>query len=156
MNNIKEMVLFVLSSVGVIPVIQLAGLAVILLLLLGVAAMVVSLKRRNPRERERKRRLTVSRHGRMGDGLIIDLHEDILYYNYSIRGVDYAASQDVSTLREFLPEDPALMVGPVTLKYSSKNPANSILLCEEWSGLRRRAQNGFAGGSRGAGAGSAE
>ena len=78
----------------------------------------------------------------MGDGTITDCQEDALYYNYSIRGVEYATAQDVSTLREFLPEDPALLVGPVTLKYSSRNPANSILLCEEWSGLRRRAQNG--------------
>jgi hypothetical protein len=146
---------FALSSAGITPAIQLAVLAAIVVLLLGAAAWIVLLKRRNPREREKRRRLGVSRHGRMGDGLIIDQHEDILYYNYSIRGVDYTASQDVSTLREFLPENPALMVGPVTLKYSPRNPANSILICEEWSGLRRRAQNGLASACRAAATGSA-
>ncbi len=120
---------------------QLAGLAVILVLLLGAGVTIVLWKRRNPRERERRRRLAVNRYGRMGDGIITDCQEDALYYNYSLRGVEYATAQDVSTLREFLPEDPALLVGPVTLKYSSNNPANSILLCEEWSGLRRPAQN---------------
>ena len=31
-----------------------------------------------------------------------------------------------------------VLVGPVTLKYSTRNPANSIIICEEWSGLRQR------------------
>jgi hypothetical protein len=111
---------------------------------LEAGVTIVMWKRRNPRERERKRRLAVNRYGRMGDSTITDCQEDALYYNYSIRGVEYATAQDVSTLREFLPEDPALLVGPVTLKYSANNPANSILLCEQWSGLRRRAQNGVS------------
>jgi len=119
---------------------KLAGLAAILVLLMWAGVRIVMWKRRNPRERERRRRLAVNRYGRMGDGTITDCQEDALYYNYYIRGVEYATAQDVSTLREFLPEDPALLFGPVTLKYSSKNPANSILLCEEWSGLRRCAQ----------------
>ncbi len=135
---------FALSSVGLSPAVQLAGLAVILVLLLGAGVTIALWKRGNPRERERKRRLAVNRYGRMGDGIITDCQEDALYYNYSIRGVEYATAQDVSTLREFLPEDPALLIGQVTLKYSSNNPANSILLCEEWSGLRRRAQNDLA------------
>lgn len=123
---------------------KLAGLATILVLLLWAGVAIVMWKRRNPRERERRRRLAVNLHGRMGDGTITDCQEDALHYTYSIRGVEYATAQDVSTLREFLPEDPALLVGPVTLKYSSNNPANSILLCEEWSGLRRSAQIGVA------------
>jgi hypothetical protein len=136
---------FALLFTGFTPAMQLAGLAAIVVLLLGAAVTIVLWKRRNPREREKRRRLAVNRHGRMGDGTIMDCHTDALYYNYSIRGVEYAASQDVSTLHEYLPEDPALLVGPVTLKYSSRNPANSILLCEEWSGLRRSARNGVAG-----------
>ncbi len=136
---------FALSSAGLTPATELAGLATIFVLLLAAAVIIVLWKRRNPTERERKRRLAVNRYGRMGDGLILDCSGDVLYYNYSIRGVEYAASQDVSTLREHLPEDPALLVGPVTLKYSSKNPANSILLCEEWSGLRRRPRTVAAG-----------
>jgi len=30
------------------------------------------------------------------------------------------------------------LVGVANLKYSPKNPANSILICEEWSGLRAK------------------
>ena len=133
---------FTLSPAGVILAMKLAGLAMILVLLLWAGMAIVMWKRRNPDERERRRRLAVNLHGRMGDGTITDCQVDTLYYNYSIRGVEYATAQDVSTLREFLPEDPALLFGPVTLKYSSKNPANSILLCEEWSGLRRSAPVG--------------
>jgi hypothetical protein len=74
----------------------------------------------------------------MSDGMLTDVRENTLYYSYSIHGVDYAASQDVSRLRDRLPEDHDLLIGPVTLKYSVRNPANSIVVCEQWSGLRIR------------------
>jgi hypothetical protein len=35
-----------------------------------------------------------------------------------------------------LPEDLGNLVGMAHLKYLAENPANSILLGEEWSGLR--------------------
>jgi len=141
---------------GITPQMELAGLAAVSALLSAAAIMIVSWKRRNPRERERRRRLAVHRHGRMGDGMIIDCHEDALYYTYSVRGVEYAASQDISALREYLPANPALLIGPVTLKYSPKNPANSILVCEEWSGLRRRPARPDAEACRAAAAGASE
>ena len=90
----------------------------------------------NPEKRERKRRLELHRHGRLGDALITEATEAMLYYSYSVRGVQYEASQDVSALRDRLPAEPERLVGPASLKYSSKNPGNSILVCEEWSGLR--------------------
>jgi hypothetical protein len=68
--------------------------------------------------------------------MITEVSEDALYYSYSIRGVQYAASQDISALREHLPEEPERLIGVASLKYAPRNPANSILLCEEWSGLR--------------------
>jgi hypothetical protein len=89
-----------------------------------------------PEKRERKRRLNVHRQGRLGDAMISEATESTLYYFYTVRGVQYTASQDVSTLREYLPTDPLRLIGVSGLKYSSKNPANSILVCEEWSGLR--------------------
>jgi len=89
-----------------------------------------------PEKRERKRRLNVHRQGRLGDAMISEATESTLYYFYTVRGVQYTASQDVSTLREYLPVDPHRLIGVAGLKYSSKNPANSILVCEEWSGLR--------------------
>jgi hypothetical protein len=90
----------------------------------------------NPEKRERKRRLELHQHGRLGDALITEASEEMLYYSYSVGGVQYEASQDVSGLRELLPPEPERLIGPASLKYSSRNAANSMLICEEWSGLR--------------------
>ena len=48
----------------------------------------------------------------------------------------YAASQDISQLRDFLPENVDRALGPATVKIEPQNPYNSIVVCEEWSGLR--------------------
>ncbi len=107
------------------------------LVVLAVAAILVARRiRGTPEKRERKRRLLVHRQGRLGDAVITESSEDALYYSYSVRGVQYAASQDISTLRDHLPAEPERLIGPASLKYATNNPANSILLCEEWSGLR--------------------
>jgi len=90
----------------------------------------------NPEKRERKRRLELHRRGRLGDALITEATDAMLYYSYSVRGVQYEASQDLDGLRHLLPTEPERLIGPASLKYSSKNPGNSILICEEWSGLR--------------------
>ena len=90
---------------------------------------------RNPEKRERSRRLYVHRHGRLGDALITEIDGLLVYYSYSVQGVQYSASQDVGALRDKLPENLGRLVGSANLKYSVKNPANSILVCEEWSGL---------------------
>jgi hypothetical protein len=52
--------------------------------------------------------------------------------------VDYSACQDVSALTDRIGQDPASMIGSVYVKYHAKNPYNSIVVCEEWSGLRQR------------------
>ena len=98
--------------------------------------LALRLMQSNPEKRERKRRLELHRHGRLGDALITEATEAMLYYSYSVRGVQYEASQDLSGLRHLLPVEPERLIGPASLKYSSKNPGNSILICEEWSGLR--------------------
>jgi|SRR6185503_15352843 len=98
--------------------------------------MALKTMRTSPDKRERKRRLELHQHGRLGDALITEASETMLYYTYSVRGVQYEASQDVSGLRELLPPEPERLIGPAGLKYSSRNPGNSMLICEEWSGLR--------------------
>jgi hypothetical protein len=55
--------------------------------------------------------------------------------------VEYTASQDISKLRDRLPEDPQTWIGPVTIKYLPRNPANSIVVCEDWSGFRQNNNN---------------
>jgi len=89
-----------------------------------------------PKDKEKRRRLTVNQFGRIGDATITEVQDNIIFYEYSVRGVIYTASQDISQLREHIPTDPDRLIGPVGLKYSTSNPANSIIICEEWSGLR--------------------
>ena len=71
--------------------------------------------------------------------MVTDVQDETLYFSYSVSGVVYNTSQDISTLRAQLPAKIPLAVGPVTLKYLTRNPANSIVVCEQWSGLRMRA-----------------
>lgn len=114
----------------------LSGLAAVLI---GVAVWIaLRVAHGSPEKRERRRRLHVNQVGRLGDAFITEGTDTLLYYTYSVHGVEYSASQDISGLRDRLPTDPARLVGLANLKYSTKNPANSILICEEWSGLRLR------------------
>ncbi|HTP86044.1 MAG TPA: hypothetical protein VMJ34_03820 [Bryobacteraceae bacterium] len=112
-----------------------------LLVVLASAALTGALillfrRRRSPEERERLRRLEVNRRGRLADGYIVEATNTAIFYSYTVRGVEYAASQDVSTLREMIPGEPERLIGPVSLKYLAANPANSIVISEYWTGLR--------------------
>ena len=102
----------------------------------GVAIWAFLRKSSTPEKRELKRRLAVNAQGRLGDALITEVGDSVLYYTYTVRGVQYAASQDASSLRDRLPPAPERLIGRAGMKYLTRNPANSILLCEEWSGLR--------------------
>jgi hypothetical protein len=91
-------------------------------------------------ERERRRRLSVNAAGRMTDGVVSDIQDGVVFYSYSISGVDYATSQSVKELADFIPADPFLIIGPATVKYFPRNPANSIVVCETWSGFRAKTE----------------
>jgi hypothetical protein len=88
-------------------------------------------------ERERRRREALAARGKMADAELAEIRDDVLFYSYGVRGVEYTASQDVTTLQEYLPRDYS-EVGPVAVKYDPRNPANSIVVAEQWSGLRVR------------------
>lgn len=90
----------------------------------------------NASKKERRRRLSIHQQGRLGEAFITGFEEALLFYSYSIGGVQYESSQDISALQERLPAAPERLLGVVNMKYMMNNPANSILLCEEWSGLR--------------------
>jgi hypothetical protein len=75
----------------------------------------------------------------MGDATVIDVRDWTLYYFYEVRGVSYATSQDATELQDSLPAESSALIGPAGIKYSAQNPANSIVICEEWSGLRAAA-----------------
>jgi hypothetical protein len=87
-----------------------------------------------PEERERRRRAALVAGGKMGDATLTEVRDPFVFYAYLVRGVEYTASQDVSALRDRVPPDLSL-VRAVSVRYDPRNPANSIVVAEEWSGL---------------------
>jgi hypothetical protein len=88
-----------------------------------------------PEEWERRRRSALVGRGKMSDAMLVEIRDDLLFYSYGVRGVEYTASQDVSMLKQYMPPDFST-IDAVSVKYDPKNPANSIVLAEQWSGLR--------------------
>jgi hypothetical protein len=123
---------------------QIAALCGFSVALLAIAAVIALRVHWTPEKRERKRRQELHRRGRLGDAMITEASPDALYYSYCIRGVQYTASQDITALRDRLPAEPERLIGFASLKYASNNPANSILICEEWSGIRTPARTASA------------
>jgi|ERR1700745_3227745 hypothetical protein len=87
-------------------------------------------------ELERRRRIALHSRGKMGDANLLEFREQVVFYTYDIAGVEYSACQDLAGLEPLLPADRWSTIGPACIKYDPRNPANSIVLCEEWSGLR--------------------
>ena len=118
--------------------VEVAALGAAAGVLLAAAGWIFLSTRVTPEVRERQGRFMLSQRGRLAHGILTESEENTLHYRYEISGVAYSTAPDISKLRELLPTDPQRLIGPVTLKYSPKNPANSIVLCEQWSGLRVR------------------
>lgn len=124
----------------------------------GVAALGIGLtflirrNRKTPEQQERDRRLQISSIGRIIDGTVTDVAElppapagknggghgrvQLLIYHYDVSGVTYEASQDVTHLRHRVDLHTCRLGMPASVKYDPQNPANSIVVAEEWSGLR--------------------
>jgi hypothetical protein len=114
------------------------GLALCVALIVLAAALGYRLwksSRVAPEEMERRRRAELVSQGKMGDAQLIDFRDGHLFYSYAVRGVEYTASQDITRLQERIPRDLSPM-GAISVKYDARNPANSIVVAEEWSGLR--------------------
>jgi hypothetical protein len=127
----------VFESVQTFPLTEALVIGAVSLPVVAAGVYIVMRIRRKPKDKEQRRRLEVNSNGRLGDATILEITDDTIFYEYSVRGITYTASQDISKLRELIPGDPERLIGrPASLKYSSQNPANSILLCEGWSGLR--------------------
>ena len=114
--------------------ISMALLAVLVAIVAIMGYRAWKLSRTSPAERERQRRAQLVRTGKMGDATLMDMQESNLFYAYLVRGVEYTASQDVSLLKDQIPADLSLL-SSVSVRYDPKNPANSIVIAEEWSGL---------------------
>jgi glutamine synthetase adenylyltransferase len=88
----------------------------------------------SPEERERQRRANLVAMGKMGDAMLTEVHDDFIIYAYEVRGVEYTASQDVSRLKDRVPSDLSSLLS-ISIRYDPRNPANSIVVAEQWSGL---------------------
>jgi hypothetical protein len=113
-------------------------------LVLGVG-YVLRKRRKTPEQLERERRLRISTHGRISDGTVIDAQEvtnpngelvQLLIYRYDVSGVSYEASQDITHLRQYVDIHTCKVGLPSSIKYDPQNPGDSIVISEEWSGLR--------------------
>ncbi len=108
---------------------------------LAIFIWVLWRSRLTPRQRELRRELrrrqAISREGRIIEATVTDIQDDAVYYAYQLQGVAYNTSQDVSVFSGMLPVAREKLIGSAACKYMVNNPANSILICEEWSGLKK-------------------
>lgn len=118
---------------GIIVSAALSGILAVLLCAVGWRAWKARL---SPAEAERRRRAALKATGKMGDATLVEIRDSLLFYCYDVRGVEYTASQDVSSLTEYLPAESLAELGSIYVKYDPKNPANSMILSEGWSGFR--------------------
>lgn len=101
--------------------------------------------RMTPEQRERQRRQRLSQIGRICDGTVLDVQEisanghgptQLLIYSYDVGGVSYESSQDVTHLREIVDINSCRLGLSSSVRYDPRNPGNSIVVSEAWTGLR--------------------
>ena len=101
--------------------------------------------RTTPEQRERQRRQRLSQIGRICDGTVLDVQEtsvnghgptQLLIYSYDVGGVSYEASQDITHLRQIVDIESCRLGLPSSVRYDPRNPGNSIVVSEAWTGLR--------------------
>jgi hypothetical protein len=90
-------------------------------------------------ERERRRRAHLVAMGKISDATLVEIRENLVFYSYAVRGVEYTASQDFSGLVGKAAVDFS-GISALSVRYDPRNPANSIVVAEEWSGLRGAAR----------------
>jgi Protein of unknown function (DUF3592) len=120
------------------------GIAGVIVVAAGGMWWYIRSHRPSAEEVERRRREELALSGRITDGVILDArtlgNEDsvsptpeVLVYSYSLAGLTYNCAQDVSAL-------PNEVIGfrldqPVQVRYDPRNPGNSIIVSETWTGL---------------------
>ncbi len=65
-----------------------------------------------------------------------DGRRKLVCYSYSISGVSYETAQDITTLEGRAGLERIITALPASIKYDPSNPSNSILIADDWSGLR--------------------
>jgi hypothetical protein len=132
--------------------------------ILAILLLVYAFLRPNvdPEEAERKRRLHLNHIGRIAEGQVVELSEHpatpveqrrgllgsrsrplpdsrpryLVSYSYSISGVTYHTAQDVTGLESQVRFDRLMAGQQASVKYDPSNPSDSILVADDWSGLR--------------------
>ena len=116
----------------------------------------------DPEEAERKRRLHLNHIGRIAEGQVVELVEQpateteqkkglrkarprpmmdlrprhLVAYSYSISGVTYHTAQDITGLESQVRFEGLVAGQQASVKYDPSNPSDSILVADDWSGLR--------------------
>jgi hypothetical protein len=116
----------------------------------------------DPEAAERKRRLHLNQIGRIAEGQVVELVEHppesktarkglfgvgarplmdmrprhLVSYSYSISGVTYHTAQDITGLEGQIRFERLVAGQPASVKYDTSNPSDSILVADDWSGLR--------------------
>ena len=115
----------------------------------------------DPEEIERKRRLHLNQIGRIAEGQVVELvahppelratkglfgsrarpltdlsPRQLVSYSYAISGVTYHTAQDITGLESQVRFDKLVAGQPASIKYDPSNPTDSILVADDWSGLR--------------------
>lgn len=116
----------------------------------------------NPEAEERKRRLHLNQIGRIAEGQVVELVEhppeskgsrkglfvagarpladmrprQLVSYSYAISGVTYHTAQDITGLEGQIRFERLVAGQPASVKYDPSNPSDSILVADDWSGLR--------------------
>ena len=126
------------------------GIAAGVVVAVGLVWWLIVSRRPSAEEIERRRREHLATTGRIVDGLILDVRSltgedspspipEVLVYSYRLAGVTYNCAQDVSSLPELVRE--CRLDQPVQVRYDPRNPGNSVLVSESWSGLWQRGRS---------------
>lgn len=111
----------------------------------GLAWWLIFRKRPSAEELERARRLFLVQSGRIVDGMLLDVCEveaedgrtlTMLLFSYRNGGVDYECSQDITDMPGVVDLSQIRAGFPCSVRYQPGNPQNSIVVAEQWSGLR--------------------
>lgn len=140
-------------------VLAMAGAAIAAILMIAYAFIRPN---EEPEEAERKRRLHLNQIGRIAEGQVVELAEHppeprqapkklfatrarpladarprhLVTYSYAISGVTYHTAQDITGLEGQIRLERLVAGQPASVKYDPSNPSDSILVADDWSGLR--------------------
>lgn len=142
MQGLVREILLRLNSLTDFQILVMSVAAVVFTGALGMS-LLARWRRKTPEEIERLRRLGINSRGRVTYGQIVDLVEPppgkrgsrLVVFKYEVRGVKYDAAQDISALPKVVAAARQAVGQMVRLKYDVDRPTDSILACEEWSGL---------------------